>query len=378
MRNLLILAAVINLTACGLPADGPSNSNIRNSYYPHSKNRIPIIELKNAPTVAVNVPVSHGSTIGGLRSLPQGQISNQLRPGDVIEVNVFDSGEEGLFASTNAKTLNMGRFTVDRNGTVTLPFVGKKRVIDSTPEGLQRNIAEGLRGSTVNPQVVVTVVESPSSAVTVNGSVRSPGQFPLLAGRERLLDVLAQSGGATVKDIDVTVVRGSHRARTPLKQLMTDNSQNIHLQPGDQVLLGADGGRFTALGAFKSAGEFDFEPGKMTLAQAVARAGGLLDDRADARNLYLFRANGNQHMIRPAGKTANAAKRPTIASGAVIYHINLREVSNFMLMQQFYLQDGDMLFATNAPLANVGKLLTVFQKGVPTPAAPAPSIPGMK
>ncbi|MEL4376013.1 polysaccharide biosynthesis/export family protein [Brucella cytisi] len=366
MRKLLLLGSVSILSACAMPADGPNATNITSASFPHSNNRIPIVELKNASAVDYNALTSSGNvTGGGLRDLRQGRASALLRPGDVIEVTVFDTGEDGLFASANSKTLNLGRFTVDRSGAVTLPFVGKKKVSSSTPEGLQKQVVEGLRGSTVNPQAVVTVVEKPSSVVTVNGSVRTPGQFALSSGRERVLDVLAQAGGASGKNGEVTVVRNGHRASTSIDRLMNDNSQNIFLQPGDQILVGGNGSSFTALGSFKSAGEFDFEPGKLTLAQAVARAGGLLDDRADARNLYLFRSNA---VADPVAR----AKNPGAIGSPIIYRINLREVSNFVLMQQFYMRDGDMLFGTNAPLVNAAKLLTVFQKSAPTAAAPQP------
>lgn len=57
----------------------------------------------------------------------QGRASALLRHGDVIEVTVFDTGEDGLFASANSKTLNLGRFTVDRSGAVTLPLSARRR-----------------------------------------------------------------------------------------------------------------------------------------------------------------------------------------------------------------------------------------------------------
>jgi polysaccharide export outer membrane protein len=56
----------------------------------------------------------------------------------------------------------------------------------------------------------------------------------------------------------------------------------------------------------------------------------------------------------------------------VIYRVNLRDVANFALMQQFKMQNGDMLYASNAGLVDVAKLLTVFQKSAPTAAAPLP------
>ncbi|TXI01726.1 MAG: polysaccharide export protein, partial [Rhizobium sp.] len=51
----------------------------------------------------------------------------------------------------------------------------------------------------------------------------------------------------------------------------------------------------------------------------------------------------------------------------------LKDVSNFVRMQQFKMQDGDTIYASNAGLVDAAKLLTVYQKSVPTAAAPLPS-----
>jgi polysaccharide export outer membrane protein len=56
----------------------------------------------------------------------------------------------------------------------------------------------------------------------------------------------------------------------------------------------------------------------------------------------------------------------------VIYHVNMRDASSIALMQLFQMQKGDVLYASNAPLVDSAKLLTVFQKSVPTAAAPQP------
>jgi polysaccharide export outer membrane protein len=344
---------------------------------PHSGEKIPVIPLADAPMgSAVAVPAYAPTDQGLARFRSSGFSDARLRRGDVIDVTVLDTGEDGLLSSTQSKTLNLGRFTVDQQGFVTMPFVGKQRVVDSTPEGLQAQIVNGLKGSAVNPQAVVTVVDKPSSAVTVDGKVRSAGRFPLSARKERVLDAIALAGGASSApgSATVTLTRGSQRATAPLDRVLQDDQQNVRLLPGDQLFVSDNTPSFTALGAFKSVGEFPFEPGKMTLAKALARAGGLLDDRADSRNFYLFR---NQNVYSQAAATAGktTAAPAVVSVKPVIYRVNLKDVSNFVLMQRFQMQDGDTLFASNAGMVDAAKLLTVYQKSVPTAAAPVPSAP---
>ena len=374
MKKLGAVLLVALLSACAKPSDGPTAGNIRSATFPRTNEKIPVIELANAPAATVSAGSLQGASGPGLTALRNtGYNAQRLRRGDVIDITVLDTGEDGLFSPTQSKTLNLGRFTVDQSGSVNIPFVGKQRVVDSTPEGLQSQVVAGLKGSAVNPQAVVTVVDKPTSAVMLSGAVKNPGKITLTARQERVLDALNQAGGPTVAPgaATVTVVRGSHRASAPLDRVMREDRQNIRLSPDDQIMIDGDAASYTALGAFKSAGEFQFEAGKLTLAQAVGRAGGLLDDRADARNVYVFR----NEIIQVPAATASGAKGPVATATTmrpVIYHVNMSDASSIALMQLFQMQKGDVLYASNAPLVDSAKLLTVFQKSVPTAAAPLP------
>ncbi|WP_363314847.1 polysaccharide biosynthesis/export family protein [uncultured Agrobacterium sp.] len=374
MKKIVCVLLLAVLSACARPSDGPTAGNIRSATLPNTHEKIPVIDLANAPASTSTASIMSYSAGPGLAALRNtGYNAQRLRRGDVVDITVLDTGEDGLFSSTQSKTLNLGRFTVDQSGSVNLPFVGKKRVIDSTPEGLQNQVVAGLKGSAVNPQAVVTVVDKPTSAVMVSGAVKTPGKIPLTARQERVLDAISQAGGAGVAPgaATVTIVRGQQRASATLDRVMREDRQNVRLSPDDQIMIDGDASSFTALGAFKSAGEFQFETGKLTLAQAVGRAGGLLDDRADSRNVYVFRSE--EVPLRYVGPTASKERGEVLTQKRpVIYRVNMRDASSIALMQMFQMQKGDVLYASNAPLVDAAKLLTVFQKSVPTAAAPQP------
>lgn len=372
MKKLVPLALLAILSACARPADGPSAGSIYNTTLPHTNQHVPVQRLADAPATLPPSLVSYGPSDRGLAIFrSSGYSDTRLSRGDVIDVTIFDSGEDGLFSSTQSKSLNLGRFTVDSSGYVTMPFVGRQRVAGSSPQAVQSQIVKGLKGSAVSPQAVVTVVDKPSSGVTVNGGVNKAGNYPLTARKERVLDMIALAGGASADPsaVDVTLTRGSQRASAPLTRVMNEGDQNVYLLPGDQLQLDKDAPSFTALGAFKSVGEFEFQPGKLTVAQALGRAGGLLDDRADAGNFYLFR---NQPVYSPA--TVNGKPVAPIRTGVkpAIYRIDLHDAANFVLMQQYQMQNGDILYASNAGMVDAAKLWTVYQKSVPTAAAPQP------
>ncbi|WP_448953487.1 polysaccharide biosynthesis/export family protein [Labrys neptuniae] len=392
MRKLLAVGLLVLLGGCSSPSDGPSSKDFLNARQPYTNERVPVVDISYAtqmtPAPGLNLsPYAGTPGLAGLRS--GGYTGNQIARGDVLQITVLDTGEDGLFSPTNSKTLDMGRFTVDDNGTIDIPFVGKQRVAGSTTEAVQKRVVSSLKGNSVNPQAVVTIVDRPNSAVAISGAVRAAGRMAMATGKERVLDVVARAGGGTgpANATTVTVIRGTQRADQSLDQVMADPKQNIYLQPGDQVILGGTAPSFTAIGAFKSAGEFNFEPGQLTLSQAISRAGGLLDDRADARNVYLFRKRAyywttkNCVMVRPspygAGTTPprtncpqNMASPPPARS--VIFRINMKDPSNLLMLQQVQMEPGDMLFASNAGMVDFAKLFTVFQKSAPTLAAPQP------
>ncbi|ANL44032.1 polysaccharide export protein (plasmid) [Rhizobium phaseoli] len=378
MRKLAPFVLVAVLSACARPADGPTAGGFYNATAPGTNERIPVVRLSEAPMGPVSaVPLAYAASDPGLSAMrSSGFADTKLRRGDVIEVTILDPGEDGLFSSTESKTLNLGRFTVDSTGNVTLPFIGKQRVVDSSIEALQTRIVTGLKGSAVNPQAVVTVVDRPSSGVTVNGDVRSAGRFPLTARKERVLDAVALAGGASSApgSATVTLMRGKQRATVPLQRVIDDSKQNVYLLPDDQIYVDKDSPTFTAFGAFKSVGEFEFEPGRLTLAQALGRAGGLLDDRADASNFYVLR---NQPVYtQVAAANAKTAAPVVVSSKPVIYRVNMKDVSNLALMQRFQMMDGDIIYASNAGLVDFAKLFNVYQKSVPTAAAPIPGSSG--
>ncbi|QKK26572.1 polysaccharide biosynthesis/export family protein [Rhizobium hidalgonense] len=378
MRKLAPLVLVAVLSACARPSDGPTAGGFYNATSPHTNERIPVVRLSEAPMAPVSAtPLAYAATDTGLSSMrSSGFADTRLRRGDVIDVTILDPGEDGLFSSTQSKTLNLGRFTVDSTGNVTLPFIGKQRVVDSSTEALQTRIVTGLKGSAVNPQAVVTVVDRPSSGFTVNGDVRSAGRFPLTARKERVLDAVALAGGASSAPsaTTLTLMRGKQRSTVPLQRVIDDSKQNVYLLPDDQLYVDKDSPTFTAFGAFKSVGEFEFEPGRLTLAQALGRAGGLLDDRADASNFYVLR---NQPVYTQVAAANAKTAAPVVVSGKpVIYRVNMKDVSNLALMQRFQMMDGDIIYASNASLVDFAKLFNVYQKSVPTAAAPIPGSSG--
>ncbi|MGR5342328.1 sugar ABC transporter substrate-binding protein, partial [Vibrio astriarenae] len=83
----------------------------------------------------------------------------------------------------------------------------------------------------------------------------------------------------------IQVTRGNTVQTLPLQTIIRDPHQNVPLRAGDVVTALFQPLSFTALGATGKNQEINFEAQGITLAQAIARAGGLEDSRSDAQGV---------------------------------------------------------------------------------------------
>jgi polysaccharide biosynthesis/export protein len=116
---------------------------------------------------------------------------------------------------------------------------------------------------------------------------------------------------------------------------------------------------FTVLGATGKNEEVNFEAQGITLAQALARAGGLQDVRADARAVFIFRFEDRKALNWPKPpKVTPEGKVP------VIYQVNLKDPANFFMAQNFPVDNKDVLYVSNAPAAEFQKFLNMVASSV--------------
>lgn len=117
--------------------------------------------------------------------LARGQRVHLVGPFDRISVEVFGLPELSR------------QVQVDASGRIALPLAGQVDVTGHTPEQLEGMIAERLRSGYVrNPRVTVSVLETVSQVVTVDGEVRQPGVYPV-AGPMTLMRAIARAQGTT-------------------------------------------------------------------------------------------------------------------------------------------------------------------------------------
>lgn len=105
---------------------------------------------------------------------------------DVLSISVF-----------RVPDLSFDEIRVDAQGDLQIPLVGSVRAAGETTTSLAANLEQRLSERYLqNPRVTVTVSQSASQKVTVDGAVAKPGVYEL-RGRTTLLQAVAMASGPT-------------------------------------------------------------------------------------------------------------------------------------------------------------------------------------
>lgn len=369
-RAIAIACIALTLSACAVaPASGPSRRGINNVSDSHRNGfDIKVVDVTDAVTrrlLADNRKVLFSEKLG------EGEaIGSTIGKGDVLEIAIWEAPPAALFgvvgsdprltsSGATARGTSLPEQMVDSDGRIVIPFVGSVQAAGRTPQDIAREISARLTGKAHQPQAIVRLLRNATAAVTVVGDVAGSARIPLTARGERVLDVLASAGGVKqpIGKTVVQITRGRQIATMPLETVIRDPSQNIILQPDDVMTVLFQPYSFVALGATNRNEEVPFEATGVTLAQAMGRVAGLQDTRADVKGVFLFRLEDPSALApeeRADARTTPDGKIP------VIYRINMKDPAMFFVAQSFPIRDKDVLYVSNAPLADFQKFVNVI------------------
>jgi polysaccharide biosynthesis/export protein len=372
LSTLLAIAIAATLTGCAaVPSSGPTAHEVRHGAAETAAiaQAIQIIDLNDA--IARQLAGERQQRLFSEVFAGDGAATLRLGPGDTVGVDIWEAPPATLFGaqppSTDTGSLaasHTGSETtipdqmIDEDGYIDVPFAGRVSAAGKTVAELEQDITQRLTEKAHQPQVLVRVTQNVSRSVTVVGEVNNTLRVPLTANHERLLDALAATGGFKypVNKTTIQLTRGTHVQALPLDTIIRDPRQNIPLQTRDVLTAIFAPLSFTALGTTGKNDEINFEAQGITLAQALARAGALVDSQADPRGLFIFRFEQSNALTWP--------KQPvtTTPDGLVpvIYRINLKDPGSFFVMQSFAMNNRDILYVSDAPVTEVQKFMNLI------------------
>lgn len=352
-----ILGCALLASCASLPSSGPTAGDIRRGVREGNELGFNIVDV--TPALLADVQTRTAAADGALPTLASLAATGRndvVGPGDILQIGIYEVGVS-LFGpaptaggfSPSARGEAFPGVVVDRDGAITLPYVGRLVVEGRTPSEIQDMIVRGLRGKSQSPQALVVVRENVSRTVYVAGEVRRPGRMNLSLQSERLLDAIALAGGSanTAEDTIVRFTRGNTTLEERLGRIRGAAPDDLTLIPGDRIELIRRPRSFIVLGATSRVSQIPFETGDLSLAEAVARAGGPNDSIADPSAVFLFRYD-------PAAP--GAGEKP------VIYRLDMMQPASYFVSQRFAIRDKDVIYIANAAANRPAKMVAIINQ----------------
>jgi polysaccharide export outer membrane protein len=286
--------------------------------------------------------------------------------GDSLKVTIFEAGADGLFSTAQSKQVSLD-IVVQPDGTAAIPYAGTVKFAGKTLEQARQAILAALATKAVEPDVIVTSTGTASRTVTVSGAVGRPSLVPLDLTGEKITQVIAKAGGPVTQPYEtyVTLVRGNRTGTALLKSIIEHPTEDIYVQPGDQIFLVRDPRTFTLLGAIKGDGRLEFGANDLNLLEAVALGHGAIDEAANAQGFFLFRYEEPeivqsllgiarfQELVRKGMSPDSKGRYP------IVYKFDMSHPDSLIVGQTFPIKSRDVIYVSRHPSVDIRKFLTL-------------------
>lgn len=373
MRHLIgVLGACAILSAC--TGGGPRVDAILNS---ENATRIEADTAEPYVLVALNQDVADQASAALAASqsksfLPKArQKPIVIGSGDILDITIVSTSENGFIdfsqsAVSPVSTTPLPPQEVGSDGNVNVPPIGRVNARGQSVQQFERFLTRRLGEVLVDPSVIVTLAERRSAKVSILGRVANPGSYSIGQDSMHLLDVLGQAGGPTLRadKLEVAVSRRGTSARVPLDALYTNPRFNIHVMKDDVISIEPFLTRVSILGGTSTNAILEFDDPKVTLADTLSRAGGLLNRRADRKGIFIYRK-----MAKTAVKKLGADTDKFDGSHvATIFQLDLSAPTSLFAAGAFRMQTGDVVYVADSLNEEINAIFSSVTTFVPAPA----------
>jgi polysaccharide export outer membrane protein len=359
------LAIGIALAGCSaLPTTGPLTDDVMKNGDSDIEKRYAIVDIddRSIAILSRSPGPSLRARFGDYRPSPD----PKLGIGDEVRVTIWEAAGGGLFSApvsdrfgTGSRSALIPDQMVSRDGTISVPYAGRIPVVGLTPPEVEKIVVDRLTGKAIEPQALVSLTRNVSNSVTVTGEVTTGARVPLTAKGDRILDVVAGAGGVrgSVHDTFVRLTRNQTTITVPMEVLLATPQENVFMRPGDILTLVKEPQSFTAFGAVSRNAVIPFDTIGMSLEEAVAKAGGLLDSKSDPDGVFLLRFEPPSlvHALIPE-RSADSREKMI----PVVYRLSLRDAKSYFLARSFRMRDKDVLYVANSTGAELQKFLNLI------------------
>ncbi|MDO6586171.1 polysaccharide biosynthesis/export family protein [Salipiger sp. 1_MG-2023] len=431
----LAAASLLALGACGVAYQSPSVNPVRGS-----DAKVRVLKITPESTIVANrsdyapkeLPPFFFNTAGGgnvrpgAGSAPAPVVEYQSKPsslqtrvppapatgpyqigvGDVLLLATPQAGSTveqltGLLAATNSRQ----GYTVQDDGAIAIPNVGRVQVAGSTIDEAENSLFQRLVENDIEPTFSLEVTEFNSKKVSIGGAVSNPTVAPITLTPLYLDEALAAAGGVNAADLDyasVRIYRDGTIYQIPLDELYSNRSlARVQLADGDAVFVDTQYELTRAQAYFEERirlAEFRQSSRLSALNELSAEVSLRRQDMSEARTNYTTRLEldsvdrdyvylagevaSQARYTLPFGKTASLADAlysnggiPTQSGnvreiyvlrgsadarefGAITaWQLDARDATNLLLATRFELRPNDVVFVAEQPVTRWSRVV---------------------
>ena len=200
--------------------------------------------LGNLPQPA-NLPETRPSSITAILPPPVPNTPYKIGVGDVVllattQTAATQSTVGQLTGLLAAQSQRQG-FTVQDDGTIAVPDVGRVKIVDITVAEAENTLFQAIVAKQLDPSFSLEIASFNSQKVSIGGAVRTPGVAPITLTPLYLDQAISAVGGVTVTDKRYATVRLYRKGKLyqiPLTDVYADNGRSrIRLVDGDSLFV---------------------------------------------------------------------------------------------------------------------------------------------
>ncbi|WP_240036571.1 polysaccharide export protein [Halomonas urmiana] len=303
-------------------------------------------------------PTSRNMSTDMLRQMENYQY--QVGAGDVLNIIVYDHPELTIPAGSERSAEESGTL-VHSDGSIYYPYIGNIQVEGKTVAEIRRILTNRLSTYIADPQLEVSVAAFRSKKFYVSGAVENPGVQPITNVPITLLDAVSQAGGAAdnANWHHVTLNRDGEEITVSLYEMLKngDMTQNRLMRPGDVLhVSSAENQGIAIMGQVRNPGQILAGREHLTLTDALSRAGGVVESRAEPSGIFVIRGNG-----------------PGSEKMATVFQLDISNAVALNMGSYFPLQPQDVVYVTSAPLARWNNVISLLLPSISLPGNVADS-----
>jgi polysaccharide export outer membrane protein len=315
---------------------------------------VDFITLKTTDTTTTKIPVrpitadlvfsmQKASAASRLGPAPRlAAQSYQIGPGDVLGITVWEHPELTLVSTGANGNPDAGGFVVAEDGTIFFPYVGVMRVAGKTPLEVRDRLTRWLSRYIANLQLEVRIIGYRSQRVYVVGQVLNPGIYPVTDVPITVADAINKAGGVTPDSdlANVTIARQGRAFHVDLLALYEDGdvAKNILLRPGDVLRVPDNSAsKVFVLGEVKEPASQIIRNGRLSLAEALAEAGGVNQNTSNPARVFVIR---------------------TDSTGPQIYRLDAASATSLILADRFQLMPRDVVYVDTSGVTRWNRVIS--------------------